>query len=241
MAIAFDIAGISSGTGDRTLSLATAAGSSLILAAAVNTNAAGDTITGITWNGNTMSLLAKKEASGGAAPFFAYLFAIAGSDTGTHDVITAGASGAGVHLLAASYTGTATTNPTNIVTDSFNNSSQGEISEPITISAATSWIFAFGAENNSGGDSWTADVTTSRAIDADTARSIGDSNGTVTAASHTVTWDSVGTSPYWTLIICEIEVAAATSIKTWNGLANASTKTYDGLALASRKTFNGLA
>lgn len=32
-----------------------------------------------------------------------------------------------------------------------------------------------------------------------------------------------------------------TSIKTWNGLADASTKTYNGLARASIKTFNGLA
>jgi hypothetical protein len=34
---------------------------------------------------------------------------------------------------------------------------------------------------------------------------------------------------------------STTSIKTWNGLADASTKTYNGLARASIKTFNGLA
>lgn len=35
--------------------------------------------------------------------------------------------------------------------------------------------------------------------------------------------------------------ATPTSIKTWNGLADASVKTYNGLARASVKTFNGLA
>jgi hypothetical protein len=34
---------------------------------------------------------------------------------------------------------------------------------------------------------------------------------------------------------------SSTSIKTWDGLADASTKTYNGLARASIKTFNGLA
>lgn len=220
MAIAFDNSGVSSGTGDRTLSFTAAAGATLILAGVVNSNAAGDTVTGVTWNGNAMTLIAKKEASGGALPFWSYLFAIAGSDTGTHNVVTAGASGGGVHLLVASWTGTDSNVPANFATNSVNNVTVSTISVNVTVAGTNSWVAALAAENEAGGDSWSNAIAAGRATDADTARSVGDSDGTVVAGVQTCTWSSGGSARWWNIIAVEILEGGAAAVGRVNRSLN---------------------
>lgn len=65
----------------------------------------------------------------------------------------------------------------------------------------------------------------------------------LTPASTTLQWNGLGALDSWAVSLVSIKkfTAAATNIKTFNGLAYASTKTINGLATASMKTRNGLA
>lgn len=224
-AIAMDNASSSmwTGTGDITHKLLIGATSTMVVVGVVNSNNVGDTVTGVTassTSGKTMNmtLIAKRcnstpcVASGFDFTIYLYAASTTNLGTGNIQIQTQGASGAGVFVGAASYSGTATTIPTNFTVNSVNGSSLALISATNTPTAITSWLVGLAAENNTGNDSWTSTLAVNKSRSDDgpgPARSLGDSNGTATTTSQvTSTWQP-GASPDWNIITAELLVAPA--------------------------------
>lgn len=200
-------------SGDQTLSLA-AGSDTLILGFYFTDSNGADVITGMTWNGNAMTQIAKIQSSGGTGTFYQYIYAIAGSDTGTHNVVTTGitAGGGSGSLNCAAYSGTALTNPTNVVTASVNNISQASISTTITISDSNSWLVVQAGERTNGGDSFTGTPTLTDRGSAASGWSYADSNTTVTAGAKVPIFGGGGLATHWAMTMVEIQVPATVTV-----------------------------
>ena len=188
-----------SGTDDLTMPVTLSADDDFLVVGVGNGNNAGDTVTGVTWNGTPMVPLGKVGETG-TYGYYTYLYGLMNPAPGTRNVVTQGASSAPTVLLAAGYTHVKEL-PTN-VQPYYDYSYVSSISDSITTSAANAWVIGFGAQNSGCSNSWTGLV--SRADDGCAARSLGDTNGPVSPGSHTFTW-SGPVSSNWKLILMEVD------------------------------------
>jgi len=184
------------GTGDQTMPVTLSADDNFLVVGVENGNGQGDTLTGVTWNGTPMVPLGKIGATGEYG-YYTYLYGLMNPATGTYNVVTQGAAG-GAFVLAAGYKNVGAL-PTNVPLTQYD-SYATSISNSITTVAANAWVIGFGTQNSNPPNSWTGMV--SRA--ADTARSLGDTNGSVAAGNHTFTWGGASSSN-WNLMLMEVD------------------------------------
>lgn len=236
VSIALDYASIREvgGSGSATFSFShRASGTNRVLFVYAEDNNGGDTVTGVTYAGVTMTKIgASVQVPSGPYVTLWYLVAPA---TGTNNVtITRSQTTGSIIGMSVSYTGV---NQTGIPDSS--NTGTGSSTTSLSIATTTvlnnSWYLLVGA--NESGQTWTA-VTGTQRITGN--RLYLDSNAPKTpAGSATLTGSmSIGNVAGIAISFAPISM---TSIKTVNGLAVASVKTFDGLAIASIKNINGLA
>jgi hypothetical protein len=152
-----------------------------------------DAITGVTYNGQAMTLIGKQtsnEASGGR---YEYLFYILAPATGTHNVVISLSGSEVIYATVATYSGVKQTTPDASTT----NSAAGATSVTTTLTtvADNCWTFLTGRTNQTqtAGTGCTARGTTN----GDGGYNLYDSNGAVTpAGSHGMTITTASSSFY---------------------------------------------
>lgn len=238
MAIAVDATGTKTGgtPGTSFIWSHTCTGSNLILFVGFNYGGAGITAT-VKYKGVSMTAVSGSpmDMTGGTR---LYLFYLVGPATGTNDVeITTSSSIGGVQARSVSYTGVSQTGQPDATNT---NSSTGgtTIAVNVTTIADNCWVVGF---CNSDTDALSAGSgTTLRNGGANAAHAMFDSGGVVHPAGVKTLNVTCGSTGDLAMIAASFKPVFVTSIKTINGLANASIKTVNGLARASVKSFNGL-
>lgn len=190
MAIAFDAVTINTTASESssTVSHTAAAGATAILVGVFNVSGS-DIITSVTWNGNAMTQINKviNTPSGNSI----YLYAIAGSDTGTHDVVVTRSSATVARIHVASYTGTHATTGSLMEASATNTAAATTtITGTVTVSTSNAWTVMFG-RNDQGNFSAGASTTLRGAADSS---QIFDSNAGLSPGSESLigTWSGSG-------------------------------------------------
>jgi len=98
----------------------------------------GDTVTGITWNGVSMTQLSKKVCLAGDC---IYIYGLANPDSGNHNIVMSSSSSSYMGILAASYTGVNQTGqPDAVATGSA--ASVTSLTSTVTTIADNCWLLA---------------------------------------------------------------------------------------------------
>lgn len=188
MAIAFDSATIGGFTTTSPLTFShTVSGSNTILIIGCTRGTTGTTITGVTYNGIAMSFLAEATASGVSA---IRLYSLISPSTGANSVSIAFTGGGNTTGVSSSYTGVKQTS----FPDSSNTVSNNamNLSLSTTVVGSNCWLVSTGG---TAGAAWSAGTgSTARANDTSDAVVIGDSNGTISTGSQSMTWNTTSTS-----------------------------------------------
>jgi len=242
MAIAFDAS--SEGSGDAvssiTISHTTSSGSNRIMWVGV-WDQNNDTVTGVTYNGVSMTQANKIRVGTGGGAEYVYLYYLVAPSTGANNVvISRSVSTNSLHGRVITFTGASQTG----IPDASNtgqSNSASSLAVSVTVVAANSWVVAMMRNTNaavaSSDSNFTMRLTSSSIMIADT-------NGAVSAGSYTGTFNNSGGGGRWGLCMASFAPAAASgpaNVKTVNDLALASVKTVNDLAIASVKTIKGLA
>ena len=242
MAIAYDTKNVATtGGGASSLTYAhTCTGSDLILFVYTVNHSHLGTMTGVTYNGVSMTLIASNNASNNKGQCLWYLINPA---TGTNNIVASKNDSSGwIDSYSSSYTGVSQTGqpdayvvPSEETTTSYARS--------ITTVADNCWI-TWGMCAGSGA-ALTAGSNTTIVQQA----GWGGAHSVAGAAAHSdqtpagsKTLTVTSSSQIFNSIMASFSPATVTSaVKTINGLAIASVKTVNGLSTASVKTVNGLA
>lgn len=236
MALAYD-ASAQGTTGSSSLTFShTCTGTNLILIVAARFYTS-DHITGITYNGVSMTLINKQQDNVGNN-CYSYLFYLINPATGTHDVVVSADATPSIQMCAASasYTGAKQTGQPD------SNNSQSSTATTMTISttvvASDCWLV--GCTSNFRATA-AGSGTTNRQQVAGDPFTLSDSNGTVGTGSQSLQWTQADTTiSGQNIASIAPALSGPANVKTVNGLAIASVKTFDGLATGSIKTINGL-
>lgn len=179
MAIAFDAA--SGGFENPNTSLTfshTCTGSDLVLFVGVTCSLNDNVVTGVTYNGDAMTLVRKNTPNGTTR--WLYLWKLISPDTGTHDVVVSSSENTFIGATSASYTGCdQTTNPEASADDS--TTGTGDTS---TITTLTDNAWAGMVASAESGTIAAGASTTKRDDDTIAITGIFDSNGAVTPAGN---------------------------------------------------------
>lgn len=202
MAIAVDSQGgeIHIASTSHTQSFTVGTGSNRKLIVAVETQAVGDVVTGITYNGVSMTQ-AVKRVSHFSSAFFEYMYYLDAPASGANNIVVSCSSSVAIGLAYASYTGCATG------TDSTVNSSAASgttFAQAFTTVADNSWTIDW-IRADAGGAIPTASTNSFKrtGVTGDVGIILCDSNSAITpAGSYTMnytsavstTWTSVGMS-----------------------------------------------
>lgn len=193
MAIAFNAAADGGNNGGSSTSLTFAytcsSGSNRLLAVNVLGDVT-DNITGVTYNGVSMTLAAKLTPTGPDTPRWVYLFFLLAPATGSNNVIISANTTAYILAGAADYTGVNQTGQPDATTTHTGSGSIMNLTSTITTVADNSWAIL--AEEGGGGLPPTFDVgTTRRSFDAAfNTWGLFDSGGPITpAGSYTMKTD----------------------------------------------------
>lgn len=236
MAIAFDAykAQVGAEPGTSITSSFTISGSDRGLLVGVFNQNASYRITGVTYAGVAMTLVDTQK--NGTNNEYIGLYYLANPTTGANNIVVSASSSIYMYLQAVSLTGVS---QASMLNTSAKNQANAVTSISVTPTTTADDCWAVSMVRNDTGS--ITDSTNFSIRGAANSIQIGDSNASVgTAGSKTVT--AGGPSGKMAIVTAMIApAAAASSIKTFNGLAYASTKTVDGLAAASVKTWGGLA
>ncbi len=222
----------------------TITGSNTGLVVTLRSGNATDTITGVTWNGTSMTRIEYQQQAGNNGVYIYYLQAAA---TGTHNVVVSlSANTFGMDGSIQSYTGTDQT--TLVDTHTGNNTNAQDSTLSFTTSNAGCWGIAIHAEiqhgsglansTNENHDLWRPNGAGSAPVAVDTNGSLG------AAGSYSMVQTGSNSNDKWASAMVAIFPSAATgpaNLKTWDNIAAASVKTYGALASASVKTWDGVA
>lgn len=154
MAIAFNSTQNASAAGTTTVTYShTCSGADRVLIVSCCSDDVSDDITGVTYNGVSLTLIDKQQAAGGFQ--YAYLFRLVAPAVGANNVVVTRTSTTGsVYATSMSYTGVDQTSPVDAVAKS--TAASSTISMPLTTTVANAWLVA-GARNERG---WTAGANT---------------------------------------------------------------------------------
>jgi len=238
MAIAVDAS--SKGTGGSTASRTwshTCTGTDLILVVGVDIRGNGNTCTGVTYNGVSMTEVGTSQVVSTLYYDKAQMFYLLNPDTGTHDVIATYGSANYQGTTAVSYTGVSQVSQPDASTDNSATTTATKTTTLTTV-ADNCWTILIGMSE---GGNTSAGAGTTQRIFSNSNHGVYDSNGAITPAGSTSLQTTQTSQPVVGKMMSISPVGATSAIKTVNGLAIASVKTVNGLAIASVKTINGLA
>lgn len=239
MAIAFDAAsGNQVNPGSSLTTSHTCTGSNLVLVVFCVTNSGADSITGVTYNGTSLTRITIFDTAQG--PWYAYY--LVNPATGTHNLVVNSDRGTNVLTYAgASYTGCLQTSAVINAFASGTTSSSSSFTQAVTSTVDNCWVtlgFMDNFSSSSGG--YTAGSNTTLRYNSGWS-GFGDSNAVVhPAGSLTVGASKSFASWHHIAIAIAPVVSGPANLKTFNGLATASIKTINGLAIGSIKSVNGL-
>lgn len=236
MAIAFDAStqGTAGVTSPQTYSH-TCTGSDLILYVHIYTVGTGNQVTGVTYNGVSMTSVGSIDLSTFGRT---YLYRLVNPASGANNVVIT-YSGSQVYgvSVATSYTGALQSGGTFVSNTAVD--ATPDVSVVLTPNSSGNWI-AMAMGNDGAAPFGGGGSASVRQIGSNVAIIAYDTNGGV-SGSTTMTATMVGGNNLSVVAESFEPSAAASAIKTIDGLAKASVKTVDGLAIASVKTWNGLA
>lgn len=242
MAIAFDAASHSRTSSATSLTFAhTCSGSDRLLAVSVVGRTA-DTITGVTYNGVSLSLAAKTAASGGR---YTYLYLLVAPATGSNNVVISGTGSDYIEGNAASYTGAAQTGQPN-VTGTNSTSLATALATSCTTTVDNCWVVL--AADGQSGTLTAGSGTTLRATDL--VGAILDSGGAVTPAGAKTLNHNQASSQIMAGVVAAIApalnsvtITSPVQYKTVQRSGSAGsisiTGTYVGSPTAIEASFNG--
>lgn len=208
-AIARDTSGKATSTGTTsTVALTLSASATVLIAAAWIRQT--DTVTGVTWNGVSMTEIptnSPQTFTQGATTFTMHLYEMFSPATGTHNLTVSASSNAGnaLDILGVSYTGTSLTLDNSTKAGGTNS----PISATLTPVGSGAWTILF-ADNE---DSAVAASTGSTLIQNSHGGGIFDSNGIVSGAT-TMQATYTHSSSNWGAIMVSIAAPTATVVKT---------------------------
>ena len=199
----------------------------------------GDYITGITYNGNAMTLL-DKQLDGSTV--YEYLYYLVNPTSGVNDIVTtASQSVSALRQWAVSYSGASQTGIPDATAKHYVASSATD-SIAVTTVANNCWALAC---VRAGGNTLVAGANTTARATGDYSQycNFFDNNGPKTPAGSVTLAFSTAGAGNWNVIAASFKpyLVITSNIKSFNGLAIASVKTIDGLVTASVKSVNGLA
>lgn len=182
MAIAFDAAsGFTNNTGtDHTLAH-TCTGSNRLLIAAVRNGGTTDTLTGVTYAGTAMTLIAKKLLTSNQ---FSYLFYLIAPATGTNNIVASFSGSEGTQLSGSSYTGVKQSGQPD-ASNTLEETGSGDRTISVTVVLANCWLVATHISANSQPGSVVTGVSRTTLNNCD----VIDSNGTVGTGAQTIGWN----------------------------------------------------
>lgn len=245
MAFAVDSHSQGSAVTGSTVTWAHTCASGAVLYVGAGTNNQTQTVTGVTYNGTSMSLvdqIANTDACYGSIWF------LSNPSSGSNNIVvtysassTDSKGGVGV-----SFTGSDTTfgakNKTGV------DPGDSSISTAVTTTAANSIIFAIAVQNGNStsltvsGTNQTQQDTTGKLLGAGGfVRVSGSTQTTTTTGSYTSSWSS---SPNEVMVQVAVEVLAAsaagpTNLKSFDGNVKSNIKSFDGNTLANIKSIDG--
>ena len=236
MAIALDTTTSSSSASSTSWTFShTCSGSDRVLLVGFFKFGGGDSVTGVTYNGVSMTQLGKGVAD---ASGYVYLYGLVNPATGANNVVASSSASVQWYGEAVSYTGVDQTTPFPD-TEAYNSSTGTSFTESITTSVADSWIILQG-RNSVGGPTAGAN-TTLRVSSPSTDVWFLDSNAGRSTGSNALAW-SYGTTETCYRIIAAIAPSASASgpanLKSLNTNLKANIKSINGNPIANVKSLN---
>lgn len=236
--LAFDTAAsFAGGASPKTVSYpCTGANRALVVLAYNDTNTT-DNVSGITYNGVSMS---RQSFSAGSGITGVSLYTLLNPASGTNNLTVTWSGGGLGRILAASFVGVDQTNGINA-----QNTNGAAATTTVTNSITTSVAGIWGASlivNASGTAAASTNINAVRVSSAN--YSIGDSDGSLGAAgTYSLTWTQ--SSDYnlgsGAVGLREVSASGPTNVKTWDGVTQSTgIKTYMGVTLANTKTVDGI-
>lgn len=181
--INFDTFTSGNATGTSSTIAHTCSGNNRLLVVGVGTDASGDVITGVTYNGVAMTLVDKQQMAG-AATRYAYLFYLLNPDSGTNDIVISASPSHNIRSDHASYTGVKQTGQPD-ASSKATNASTTDLTNSTTVVLPDSWIVSFGQAINAVPVAGTG--LTSRGTEGINCR-IADSNGGLAVGAQAMHW-----------------------------------------------------
>jgi hypothetical protein len=169
----------------------------------VNVKTFTTSVSSVTYNGSNLTVIGSThETYNNTYDFLYYMVA---PDAGTHDVVVTLPSSTYAHSTAASYTGASQSNQPDAYTTSNGTASGGTYSVSLTTGADNSWV-VMGAANGNTIVTGVGSDTTQRAIDAQTAEELVDSNGPISpAGSRTLNVTGQGSGDHWAAVMASFK------------------------------------
>lgn len=209
MAIALDAVVNASFGGSATLTKTwshTCSGTDRILFVNVLVGGITDIVTGVTYNGVSMT-----RVNGQAADFYMSTYALMNPASGTNDVVVTCSSSTNIIPHSISYTGVSQTGQPEV--NGLNSAGAGSsITSSLTTISDNSWVMMF-MRKNSGGSATAGASTTSRVDDSTYGLHCFDSNAAVTPAGSRSLIANHSTSSKWTVMVAFAPAVAGGATK----------------------------
>ena len=213
MALTFDSSGNSRTSSTSLTYPVTTTGTNLVLVAQVMQNSGSDSVTGVTYNGVSMTRLYGAIPSG---LMWTYVYVLYAPTTGTHDIVVSANTNSFIGSVAMSYSGAAQSGNFLGIT---NNGSTGITSTNVTVAMTytNSYMVGFG-EVASGANPTAGSGTVRRVINASDGNSGFDSNGIATG-NYTLNMSWAGSAAAYMQGFEIVDVAPTSRAATGNFLA----------------------
>lgn len=179
----------------------TCTGSNRFLAFGFMGSAAGDSVTGATYNGTAMTRLNTGNDWAGSNRFYTYY--IANPDSGSNNIVISSSATVNASIISSSFTGVHQTTPIDSNKyDVGRTNSSNTFTLTTTVVGSNCWLVAYWRDVDGGysPDSGT-NGTTDRGRTTTVAMVASDSNGTVGTGSQGLKWDAGGNSRIGALMI----------------------------------------
>lgn len=233
MAVAFNTAltGYVGSATSKTLTIAPSGTADLLLAFVMTTNAS-RTISSITWAGGAdfSSTKIGPATTGSFKQYAAYKTA---PTTGSNNLVVTIDSAGEIYCAGLFYDGAKQTG----LFDASTLTTSG-LSQTVTTSTSNCWSVCSALAD--GGALAASTNSTTRSTILNTAWGVFDSNGTITTGGFTMTQTGSGTNKGGVIVSIAPAVAAASQIKSADGVVVADIKSWDGVVIASVKSVSGV-
>lgn len=230
MAVTFNAQSSGSVNPATTLTIAhTCSGSDRVLLVGISTNNTVDRITGVTYNGVSMTRLNSQVGSSGN--FYSYLYYLQNPASGTNNIVVSASASSLIGAINASFSGAAQTSTPDNSASGTQTGAGTTISANVTVNTANSMLFGHcrGSDTLGAGTGTTSNGTLFSA-----AFISGYSTSTRSTGSQTLSFTRPSAdTTLWLVASIAPATGASTQISSINGVAQASISSFNGVALAS--------